>query len=166
MTFCPQTVVWGTVGEWFAAVFVAVPVFFWLVERRERRATQRKLDDRQRFEDDERLVYQAARTAFWATEPKTYLVRNYSDLPLRDVYLVRRVPSSDGSGLYERHVAHEWPIVPPMEDFPVRDKTAGRGGSLVLEFTDSRGTTWERHEDGALKRVHMTLLPTEDAAGG
>lgn len=159
----------GTLGEWAGAIFAAVPLIFWAVERSERLKTQAKLDKREQFEEDERLVYQAARTAFWKERGPVYAIRNHSDLPLRSASLFIRRPASDDGKSFGRLPVDDWDVIPPMETVKTAlTRSLELDDILVMEFTDSRGTTWQRWQSGELKRiwtVEPNTAPAEGAGG-
>ncbi|NNU28454.1 hypothetical protein [Isoptericola sediminis] len=71
---------WGTVGEWAGLLGVVVPSVFWFIERRQRRAAEKRLQENQ----VRRVTYQEI--TFQRPDPprryRTWVLRNDSDEPL------------------------------------------------------------------------------------
>ncbi|MEU2198720.1 hypothetical protein [Isoptericola sp. NPDC019482] len=144
---------WGTVGEWVAGLGALVPLAFWAVDRRARLRAEAELKAERRRSQIRGISW---RETTWDTpdrldNTRTWVARNDSDAPLRNVYLHGRayahhpfpktwlqVPSQ-GSGALGKGQERVF-LSNPVDVYPLRN--------FRLSVRDADGVLWVLDEQG------------------
>lgn len=145
----------GDLGEYVqgAALFGAV----WVALRDSRHAREERLADEQRQAEHERTqVYGWVAYEEHDGEPGWYAtLNNMTPAPVA-VWVLRVSDAQSGQEIALLDVAHQLPLRPGFQRFPVETR---RGGvdrtSYVLQFADSAGACWQRDTAGTLTAIEQ-----------